>query len=145
MSRIKERIHQIIESSKGVSPSELQMAIGEAESSLIEKSIEKLIEEGLVVYIWDKYYSTGRQIAVYSKEDEKLVKLLELPDLAVEEIDKILLPHLSDPLFYECYQLNSENSIHFTDKYRIDFDFDKYDYYLEAYFDNSAKEKKNNS
>lgn len=136
MGTIKENVLKEIQVNKGINLTDLHTALNEEKKGSVDDVLDELIEEGFVTHYREKYYPIVRHINAYSKENEKLVEEVELTGLTASELITVIQPYQNDPLFFDGYELNENNTEFFNKRYSVDFKFDKYDYFLEASFDN---------
>ncbi|SKB90430.1 DUF7683 domain-containing protein [Macellibacteroides fermentans] len=74
-----------------------------------------------------------RAIVLYDKKTENYVKNYPI-NITVDEIKHIFTPYdWGDPLFYGCYEIDKDIVKKLQKYLDFDFDFDLFDYYLEAY------------
>jgi len=80
-----------------------------------------------------------RSISIFSKnESEFLLGQVLLPEIDIEELNKIIVSTEDDPQYYYCYLLTEETLSKFLDiipDYHsaiLKIDFETYEYYLEA-------------
>lgn len=136
MGTIKENVLKEIQVNKGITLTDLYAALDEENKGSIDDVLDELINEGFITNYREKHYPIERHINAYSKENEQLVEEVELTGLTASELIAVLQPYQSDPLFLDGYELNENNTEFFNKRYGIDFQFNKYDYFLEASFDN---------
>lgn len=72
-----------------------------------------------------------RVIRVFNKETELHEYDIRLPDIPLDKLqDLFSIP--SDNPMYDCYEVNSVEHVRFFNNYiSIEFNFKKYDYFLE--------------
>ena len=75
-------------------------------------------------------YVLVREIQVNEKSSDQVVEEISLPDIKVEQLISIFGEQHNDPMFYGDYQIDKESEIYFPN---IDFDHEKFDYYLVSW------------
>jgi len=75
-------------------------------------------------------YVLVREIQVNEKSSDQVVEEIRLPDIKVEQLISIFGEQHNDPMFYGDYQIDKESEIYFPN---IDFDHEKFDYYLVSW------------
>jgi hypothetical protein len=82
-------------------------------------------------------YVLIREIQVNRKRSDHVVKEISLPNIDVPRLNAIFWEQPNDPLFYSGYQINQSIAMHFAG---IQFDFQKFDYYLVCYRELTSRE-----
>ncbi len=72
-----------------------------------------------------------RYIAVFSKSEDKLLYKFDLPEIELELLQDLVGERKSNPM-YDCYDIDNSCVSFFKNYIDIDFDFEKYEYSLEA-------------
>lgn len=115
---------------------ETYSALDEEKKEKVDVALDELIKEGFVTDDRGKHYPIVRHSNAYSKDNEKLIGEIEQAGLTASELTTVLQSYQEYPLFFDGYELNENNTEYFISRYGVDFKFDKYDYVLEASFDN---------
>jgi len=71
-----------------------------------------------------------RQIDVFDRVDEKLIQEIPINDFNLEMMSQIFELYEKDPLMYMQYEIEEIHKGHFPG---VDFDFNKYVYFLACY------------
>jgi hypothetical protein len=77
-----------------------------------------------------KTFTVGRQIEVFDIKTDLLVKEIEIDSFDLDLMKTKFRIKKDDPLMYDPYEINPSNSDLFAG---IDFDFQKFSYYVAAY------------
>ncbi len=73
-----------------------------------------------------------RVISFYEKEGNELLNQVEI-DADLDILNKIWIPFEDDPLFYMSYSIDKKKADLLEKLYKIEFDLDRYDVFLECY------------
>ncbi len=71
-----------------------------------------------------------RQIDVFNRDNEELVQEILVENFNLERVTKVFDIPSEDPLMYNPYEITSKNCGIFPG---VNFDFNKYQYYLACY------------
>jgi hypothetical protein len=135
----KNNVLQLIKDNHGIFFDQLSNLLSEEKGkhdlSLI---LNSLIGEGMITFIWNKYYPNVRSIGVIPKGQTKTTEIIDLlNEIQLDEIAKVIPSKLDDPLYYDGYLITKESSNIFEKTNHFEFDFEHFDYYLLSSFDNS--------
>lgn len=137
MSVFDEKILKLLRQNRGIDFSQLNSLLQNKEQPRLLKSLEKLIKSGRATFTSNKYYSNSRSIQINYKDKNKMWKTIDLiNEIRVTDLKKIMKPDQDDPLFCDGYLINEKNKDLFERTNNFHFDFEKYDYYLVANYDN---------
>jgi hypothetical protein len=74
-----------------------------------------------------------RSITVFEKGDDDFIKdEFELRDICLRELQDLFSVDDENPM-YDCFEITDKEAGYFKEKYNIEFDLEKYIYYLECY------------
>ena len=97
---------------------------------VVQRGLEKLIDEGHAYKHKDKWNYTQRLIEVYSNKTDKFVTEIELGHFDLEKFKKIYKPKTWDYLMYECFDISKGQEKLYDGIVIIDFDFERFSYDL---------------
>ena len=67
----------------------------------------------------------------FNKDDEWVAGDVHLPDIPLSELKRVYPNSLNDTQMFDCYVLTKDQVAFFRDYTNLEFEFDKYDYFLE--------------
>ena len=137
MTLLTQKIVQLIQDNKGISLDHLTERLENSETSAIDAALKNLISAGSITFIWGKLYPNIRTIGIIPKGQRQVIMEIELKGISIDDLKAVITPYNNDPLFYDGYPIDETNKSLFERTNNIEFDFDKYDYYLLCGFDNS--------
>jgi len=73
-----------------------------------------------------------RVISFYEKEGNELLNQIEI-DADLDMLNKIWTPFEDDPLFYMSYPIDEKKADLLEKVYKVEFDLNRYDVFLECY------------
>jgi len=64
-------------------------------------------------------------------KDETIIEEIDLPDIPLAELQELFSVPKNNPM-YDCWDITPEHVAFFQNKINIEFNFDRYEYFLET-------------
>jgi|GEM_PF-1569108 len=96
----------------------------------LRETLELLHSKGFVYEDGGDWNLSERTIELFNHSDERLAGELTLAHFNLEDMKAVFNPPTDDPLMYNGYELNSDNFQHLNGAAELQFNFEKYSYFL---------------
>ncbi|HEX2532747.1 MAG TPA: hypothetical protein VHK69_03370 [Chitinophagaceae bacterium] len=141
MDRQTESIFQLVKEHKGLTLEAFTERARPADTAALDAALKALIDGGYITFFGGRLYPNIRTLGIVPKGERQTAAEIELPRLTVEELQAVLQPYDTDPLYYDPYPIEAEHEPWLRERFGIDLDFEHFDYYLLCGFDDAGTEE----
>jgi len=137
LTKLENRLYRLVHANHGITYAQAASAL-KAKIRSLKLAYNSLNDLGYVSCWYQKLYPNYRSIEVYEKGKDELYTELLLPhELTPKRISKFIQHVERDNRYCNTYLIDQDSAPLFIKTNHVEFDFDRYDYWLTYSLDNT--------